>query len=54
MSESGHVDDVGPLPEAREEADSPFLEGVVLVEDGLVGVVDVSRVFAALEPGGAA
>lgn len=45
------VTDVAPLPEAAEEAESEFLVGAALVDDSLVGVVDVARVFEALEQG---
>ena len=44
------VTDVGPLPPASEETQSNLLAGAVLDETGLVGVVDVQRVFAALAP----
>jgi len=43
------VTDVGPLPDVAEDTDSEFLLGAVLDEGTLVGVVDVARVFAALE-----
>ena len=43
------VTDVGPLPDTSEEAESEFLVGAALANEGLIGVVDVARVFAALE-----
>jgi purine-binding chemotaxis protein CheW len=42
------VTDVGPLPPAAEETQSKLLAGAVLDHTGLVGVVDVERLFAAL------
>jgi len=39
------VHDVRELPPASEETESPFLAGAALTEDGLVGVVDVERLF---------
>jgi purine-binding chemotaxis protein CheW len=44
-----HVDDVGALTEAFEETDSNLLVGSALVDGQLVGVVDVPRLFGALE-----
>ena len=43
------VTDVGPLPEPAEETQSDFLTGAALVDDELVGFVDVARLFEALE-----
>lgn len=43
------VSDVGELPEPAEETESEFLLGAALVGADLVGVVDVPRLFAALE-----
>jgi purine-binding chemotaxis protein CheW len=45
------VTDVGTLPAVEEETDSEFLVGAALDDGHLVGVVDVGRVFAALERG---
>jgi purine-binding chemotaxis protein CheW len=39
------VHDVRELPDADEKADSPFLAGAALTDEGLVGVVDVERLF---------
>jgi purine-binding chemotaxis protein CheW len=47
------VVDVGELPEASEQVDSPFLTGAVLVEGTLVGMLDADAVLSAvgsLEP----
>ena len=38
---------VEPLPEAREEAESPHLTGAALADGTLVGVVDVASVLDA-------
>ncbi len=43
------VTDVGELPETAPETDSEFLSGSTLEHGKLVGVIDASRVFAALE-----
>ena len=43
------VTDVGPLPEVADDTESEFLRGSALDEGELVGVVDVGRMFAALE-----
>ena len=43
------VSDVGALSEAFEETDAHLLVGAALIDDQLVGVVDVPRLFAALE-----
>ena len=45
------VTDVGELPPASEAAESEFLSGSALDDGCLVGVIDVDRVFAALEEG---
>jgi chemotaxis signal transduction protein len=42
------VTDVGPLPPAGEETQSKLLAGAALDETGLVGLIDVERLFAAL------
>ncbi len=43
------VTDVGELPETAAETESEFLIGSTLDDGKLVGVIDASRVFAALE-----
>ncbi len=43
------VSDVGALPDALEETESELLVGAALVDDQLVGIVDVPRLFEALE-----
>jgi purine-binding chemotaxis protein CheW len=43
------VSDVGSLPEPTEETDSGLLRGGLLHGDDLVGVIDVTAVFDALE-----
>jgi purine-binding chemotaxis protein CheW len=43
------VTDVGELSETAAESDSEFLVGSTLEDGKLVGVIDASRVFAALE-----
>jgi len=43
------VTDVGELPETAADSDSEFLAGSALDDGQLVGVIDASRVFAALE-----
>jgi chemotaxis signal transduction protein len=43
------VTDVGELPETAAETGSEFLVGSTLEGGKLVGVIDASRVFAALE-----
>jgi len=43
------VTDVGLLPDPAEETESQFLVGASLDDGDLVGVVDLERVFAALE-----
>ncbi len=45
------VSDVGVLPPATEETESELLAGAALVENELVGVVDVPRLFDALGRG---
>jgi chemotaxis signal transduction protein len=45
------VTDVGELDDPAEETDSTFLQGATLDDGVLVGVVDVARVFNALEQG---
>jgi chemotaxis signal transduction protein len=42
------VTDVGGLPPVAEATQSELLEGAVLDDLGLVGIVDVERLFAAL------
>ena len=42
------VTDVGPLPEAVQEAESDLLTGTALADGELVGIIDVEAVFAAL------
>jgi purine-binding chemotaxis protein CheW len=43
------VSDVGSLPEPTEETESDLLRGGLLHGDDLVGVIDVTAVFDALE-----
>ena len=43
------VRDVETLPEPAEATESAFLAGATLTDHGLVGVVDVPALFAALE-----
>jgi len=45
----GRVEDVGPLVGTFEESESALLEGAVLGEGRLVGVLDVSRLVDLLE-----
>jgi purine-binding chemotaxis protein CheW len=45
------VTDVGELDAPVEETESAFLRGATLDDGVLVGVVDVARVFGALEEG---
>jgi purine-binding chemotaxis protein CheW len=47
------VTDVSELTDPGEETGSPFLHGATLDDGVLVGVVDVGRVFEALERGSA-
>jgi chemotaxis signal transduction protein len=47
------VTDVCGLPRATEEAESELLAATVLDDGRLIGVIDVERVFAALEQGAA-
>jgi purine-binding chemotaxis protein CheW len=44
------TDDVGELGAATEEVESPYLSGAILVEDALVGIVDVPALLAAVSP----
>jgi chemotaxis signal transduction protein len=43
------VTDVDVLPEADQEVDSELLASAVLIDSALVGVIDVDRLFDALE-----
>ena len=45
------VTDVGALPPVGEDTQSQLLAGAALDDSGLIGVVDVERVFAALAEG---
>jgi purine-binding chemotaxis protein CheW len=45
------VTDVAELPGPMHEADSQFIAGSTLVDDELVGVVDLERVFTAVQGG---
>jgi purine-binding chemotaxis protein CheW len=45
------VTDVAELQGPVHETDSPYLSGSALVEGDLIGIVDVERVFAAVERG---
>jgi chemotaxis signal transduction protein len=42
------VTDVGALPPVTEETQSELLAGAALDDTGLVGIVDIERLFAAL------
>jgi chemotaxis signal transduction protein len=42
------VTDVGAIPPVAEETQSKLLSGAALDDSGLIGVVDVERLFAAL------
>jgi purine-binding chemotaxis protein CheW len=42
------VSDVDELPDASEETESDFLAGAVVAEEGLIGVIDVGRLFQSL------
>jgi purine-binding chemotaxis protein CheW len=44
------VIDVGELPDASEQVDSPFLTGAVLVDGVLVGMLDADAVLSSVEP----
>jgi purine-binding chemotaxis protein CheW len=44
------VTDVGPLPGAVEETEVQYLARTALHDGELIGVIDVERLFAALEP----
>lgn len=48
------VCDVGELPAASQEAASPFLVGAALIDEGLVGLVDVRRLLGWLQGGSSA
>ena len=43
------MSEVGELPDPDEETESDLLAGAMLAEGDLIGVIDVPRVFAALE-----
>ena len=43
------VSEVGELADPTEETDSDLLVGAALVGGDLIGIIDVNRVFAALE-----
>jgi len=43
------VSEVGELADPTEETDSDLLVGAALVGGDLIGIIDVTRVFAALE-----
>ena len=43
------VTDVDELPEADQETDSDLLSGAALIDGGLVGVIDMDRLFDTLE-----
>ena len=43
------VTDVDELPEADQDVDSALLSGAALIDNSLVGVIDVDRLFDALE-----
>ena len=43
------VTDVDELPEADQQVDSALLSGAALIDNSLVGVIDVDRLFDALE-----
>ncbi len=45
--------DVGPLPDASEQAESPYLSGATLVDGTLVGLLDPDAVLAPVGPPGA-
>ena len=42
------VIDVGELPEASEQVDSPFMSGAVLIEGVLVGMLDADAVLSSV------
>jgi purine-binding chemotaxis protein CheW len=44
------VIDVGELPDASEQVDSPFLTGAVLIDGVLVGMLDADAVLSSVEP----
>jgi purine-binding chemotaxis protein CheW len=43
------VSDVDELADAVEETESELLSGAVVAADGLVGIIDVERLFSSLE-----
>jgi purine-binding chemotaxis protein CheW len=45
------VTDVGALPPLVEDTESKLLTGAALDDSGLIGVIDLERVFASLAPG---
>jgi len=45
------VTDVGTLPPLVEDTESKLLTAAALDDSGLIGVIDLERVFAALAPG---
>jgi purine-binding chemotaxis protein CheW len=45
------VFDVDVLPDPAEETESAYLRGAVMADDGLVGFIDVERLFGALGEG---
>jgi purine-binding chemotaxis protein CheW len=45
------VIDVGELPEASEQVDSPYLAGAVLLDGGLVGILDAAAILASVSTG---
>jgi chemotaxis signal transduction protein len=45
------VTDVGTLPSLVEGTESKLLKGAALDDSGLIGVIDLERVFATLAPG---
>ena len=42
--------DVGELGQATEEVESDYLNGAILVDDALVGILDVPKLLAAVAP----
>jgi chemotaxis signal transduction protein len=40
--------DVGELGSPNEEVESPYMSGAILVDDALVGIVDVPALLAAV------
>lgn len=45
------VSDVRELPAATEDTESEYLVGAAVADDGLVGFIDVARLFAGVELG---